>query len=183
MGNLFTQKEMRYIGVYLVVILALVRFLIYPLQASVDGGKKVLAEQYDGYQLKTRLSERQILEKKGQEHVTKTPSMDKLSVLSRVYDKGVRFSHIQADIVESLVKIAEKKGMMVLDFELLEPATGRNYSEVPVLIRISGQPGAFIAVLREIEQSVHVLSVKSMEVNRIGTDFRFFATLSAFRTE
>lgn len=183
MTNRLSQKEIRSIGVYLIVILALIRFLVYPLYASVDGGKKMLAEQYESYQVKTSLLERQILDKKKQERGSKTPAIDQHTVLSKFYDKGIRYSSIQADIIESLVKLVENKGMMVLDFELLEPVAGQNISEVPVLIRISGRPGPFIDVLGETELSDKALIIKSMEINKVGSDFRFFVTLSAFRKE
>ena len=182
MNSPMTQKEIRNIGIYLIVALALIRFLIYPLHASVDGKKKMLAEQQETYQVKTSLLGRHLSDKQKQA-AGRTPATDQRAVLSKAYEKRSRFSRIQADTVESCVKLAEKKGLMVLDFELLEPATGRNISDVPVLIRISGQPGAFIDLLGEIEQNDKALKVKSMEINKAGADFRFFVTLSAFRME
>lgn len=182
MNGPFTQKEIRNIGIYLIVALALIRFLIYPLHASVDGKKKMLAEQIETYQIKTSLLGKHLSDKQKQA-VGRKPATDQRAVLSKAYEKGSRFSRIQADTVESFVKLAEKKGLMVLDFELLEPATGRTISDVPVLIRISGQPGAFIDLLADIEQNDKALKVKTMEINKVGADFRFFVTLSAFRME
>ncbi|MDQ5984359.1 MAG: hypothetical protein CSYNP_00052 [Syntrophus sp. SKADARSKE-3] len=183
MINIIPQKDLKTIGIYLIVALALIRFLVYPLYASVDGRKKSLAEQYENYQVKVALLERQIAERQKNEHNAKSPVSDPKVILSKYYDKNIKFPNIQADLIESLIKISEKKGMTVIDFELLEPVAGPNISEIPVLIRISGQSGAFVDVLREIERSDKVLVVKSMEINKIGAEFRFFLTLSSFRIE
>lgn len=171
------------IGVYLIVFLSLVRFLVYPLHTSVDEKKRVLAELYESYDAKARLFERQRKEGEQQGPAGKAQLKDATYWLARAYDKTVRLPLIQADTVESLLKTAEKRGMTVLDFEFLEPAVGQNISEVPVTIRLSGQPGSFLDVLRDVEKNEQTLTVKSLEINRVGTEFRFFVTLSAYRTE
>jgi hypothetical protein len=83
-----------------------------------------------------------------------------------------------------LLKLAEKKGTIVLDFEILEPVVGKNVSEAPVLIRLEGKILDFIDILKSIEQGDKALWVKSLEINKVaGQDMRYFLTVTAFRVE
>lgn len=171
------QKQIRAIGLYLIVLLALVRFLVYPLHAALQERKLILGEQYEGYQLKHRLFERQS-QSKGIKTV-----VNESAVLPFLYDKRLSYSYIQADILEQLLKLAEEKGLTVLNFEMMEPIIGKAVSEAPVLIRLSGQSGAFIEVLQAIENGKKARGVKSLEITRTREDLRFSLTLSAFRVE
>ena len=70
------------------------------------------------------------------------------------------------------------------DFEILEPAAGKNISEIPVLLRLQGKIIDFIDILKSIEKADKTLSVKSLEINRAaGQDLRYFLTVTAFRVE
>ena len=73
--------------------------------------------------------------------------------------------------------------MNVLDFEVLEPVTGKNISEVPVLVRLEGKPMDCIDILKAVEQGDKVLKVKSVEINSAGQNLRLFLTMNAFRAE
>ena len=171
------QKELRMIGIYIVVILALARLLVYPLHQAVAEKKLLLAERYNSYKMQYQLLERQRGERGGKMVVDK-------EVISRyLYDKGERVSHIQADVLENFIKMADKKGVNVLDFEVLEPVTGKNISEVPVLVRLEGKPMDCIDILKAVEQGDKVLKVKSVEINSAGQNLRLFLTMNAFRAE
>lgn len=171
------QKQIRAIGLYLIVLLALLRFLIYPLHAAVEQKKVIMGEQRESYRLKYRILES---ERQGQ---ARKAVVDEKAVSPHLYDKTLACSYIQADILEQLLKLAEEKGLTVLNFEMMEPIIGKTVSEAPVLIRLSGQSGAFIEVLQAIETGKKALSVKSLEITRTREDLRFSLTLSAFRVE
>ena len=165
------------IGIYVVVILALARLLVYPLHQAVAEKKLLLDERYNSYKIQYQLLERQRGERGGKIVVDK-------EVISRhLYDKGVRVSHIQADVLENFIKLADKKGVNILDFEVLEPVAGKNVSEVPVLVRLEGKPLECMDILKAVEQGDKVLRVKSVEINRAGQDLRLFLTMNAFRAE
>ncbi len=171
------QKELRTIGIYVLVILALARLLVYPLHQAVAEKKLLLDERYNSYKMQYQLLERQRGEQGGKMVVDK-------DVISRyLYDKRERVSHIQADVLENFIKMADKKGVNILDFEVLEPVAGKNVSEVPVLVRLEGKPLECIDILKAVEQWDKALKVKSVEINRAGQGLRLFLTMNAFRAE
>ena len=116
MADNFKQKniDIRKIGIYLIIILALIRFLIYPLHASLQKKKVLLEEWYETYRIKSQVQERQ---KRDQEKTL----LGKDALLPHLYDKGIIYSNIQSEIIEQIINIAGKKGLTVLNFEMLEP--------------------------------------------------------------
>lgn len=169
--------DIKKIGIYLIIILALVRFLIYPLHASLHNKRVLLDEWYESYRLKSQVQERQKRDQ-GEKAL-----LGKDALLPYLYDKGILYSNIQSEIIEQIINIAGKKGLTVINFEMLEPGVGKGVSEVPVLVRLKGPPGAFIETLETIEKSEKALSVRSMEITKSGQDQVFSLTLSAFRLE
>lgn len=109
--------------------------------------------------------------------------VEKSALFPHLFDKGIQSSYIQSDLLEKVTKMAENKGLTILNFEMLEPAAGKNMSEIPILVRMRGTSRAFIETLEFVEKSERVLSIRSMEISR-GTDDQLFSlTLSAFRLE
>ena len=177
MADLNRQKALRTVGLYILVVLALARLLVYPMDAAVAAKKVSLAEQYESYKLKYRLSERQKAE-----HVSRT-NVDRAALLPHLYDKGTAYSHIQTDILEKVIKFAENKKVTLLNFELPEPATGKNVTEVPVIVRFEGRPLDFMETLEMIEKDTMILKIKSTEITKTGKDFHYSLTIYAFRVE
>ncbi|MFA4916751.1 MAG: GspMb/PilO family protein [Syntrophales bacterium] len=177
MADLNRQKEIKKIGIYVIVILALIRFVVYPLHASVEERKLMVSEQYESYRLKYQLLEKY---RQLQSH---SITVDKAVLFPYLYEREIRPSYIQTDVIEKIVKLAEKEDLTVLSFEMLEPVAEKNLSEIPVLIRLKGMPGAFIELLKTMETGEKALSIKSMEISRSGQELIFSLTISAFRTE
>jgi hypothetical protein len=178
MENLEIKRDLKIIGLYVVVILTLLRFIVYPLYGAVAAKKNVFNEYYDSYVLKYRFFEKSKTERKNK------PAADNKALTHNFYTKDVRFTNIQADVIEMLLTLAEKKGAIVLDFEILEPVLGKNISEAPVLIRLEGKILDFIDILKSIEHGDKALWVKSLEINKVaGQDMRYFLTVTAFRVE
>lgn len=178
MDNSEIKKELKTIGLYVVVILALLRIIVVPLHGAVAVKKNTFNEYYHSYVVKYRLVEKIKAQQK------KKPATDKQALVHRFYRKDALFSTIQADMIEMLLKLAEKKGFNVLDFEMLEPAVGKDVSEVPVLIRMEGKAIDFIDILKSIAQGEKALQVKSLEINMAtGQEMRYFLTITAFRVE
>ena len=172
------QKDIKVIGLYLVVILAILRFLVYPLQGAVASKKVILGEQGESYRLKYQLLERKGQVQSGGSVVTRD------AVSPYLYDGGISLTQIQAEVIEEVAKLAEKKGMTVLNFEMPEAVAGKKVTEVSVQIRLKGKPDAFRDLLAAIGEVKGILSVKSMEINLLSDqEFSYMLVISAFRME
>lgn len=169
--------NIRVLGIYLIILLALIRFVIYPLHESLQEKKILLNEWNKSYKVKSQVFERL----KGSQELKNV--VEKSELFPQLFDKGVSNSYIQSHILEWIIKMAEKKGLTVVNFEMLEPVVGKSISEVSILIRLKGMPDQVIEILEAIEKDERVLSIRSMEISRSGQDQVFSLTLSAFRIE
>ena len=172
-------KIFKMMGVYVIIILGLIRFILYPLQDSVAKKKIIFNELYETCELKEQHFARRNLD---QQKLFKS-RMDKETIAPYFYEKGMPFSSIHADILEGIIKIAEKKGLVVQNFEMQEPASGKTVSEVPVLLRMSGKPLDMLDVLKTITAKGKIIQIKSLEINKSSGEIVLSLTLVAFRME
>jgi hypothetical protein len=168
--------QLKRYGLYLIVILGLLRFLVYPLHASIQEKKVLLGELAESYRIRVDALGKQIQTKP-------KAVVDKNHLHPNLFEKGISTSNIQAEILDWATKLAEKKGLTILNFEMLEPISGKNTTEIPILMRLRGVPGPFLEVLEAIEQGERALRVRSLEISRGDQDQLFSLTLSAFRVE
>jgi len=165
------------IGVYIIIILALLRFLIYPLHAVVKDRRAIFADQQETYLLKSRLLQ--------QARQTRDAGdvKDPNKVRSSLYPRSARFSDIQTEMLTAIAKYAEKNGLNVLGFEMPEVASSEKISEVPVVIRLSGNTESFVKLLKSIQENNKILAVKAMDISVSGEGMTFLVTVNAFRME
>jgi Tfp pilus assembly protein PilO len=165
------------IGVYIIIVLALLRFLIYPLHAAIKDRRAIFADQQETYLLKSRLLQ-QARQKRDAGDV-KEPD----KVRSTLYSRDARFSDIQTEMLEVIMKYAEKNGLNVLGFEMPEVINSEKISEVPVVIRLSGNAESFVKFLKSIQENKKILAVKVMDISVSGEGMTFLVTVNAFRME
>lgn len=165
------------IGVYIIIILALLRFLVYPLHATLKDRRAIFADQQETYLLKSRLLQ--------QARQTRDSGdvKDQDKVRSTLYPRDVRFSDIQEEMLTSITKCAEKNGLNVLGFEMPEVAGSEKISEVPVVIRLSGNAESFVKLLKGFQENKKTLQVKAMDISVSGEAMTFLVTVNAFRME
>jgi Tfp pilus assembly protein PilO len=168
--------QLKKIGIYIIITLALLRFLIYPLHASIQEKKVLLGELAESYRIRVDALGKQIQAKpKG--------VVERGQLYPNLFEKGISTSTIQAEILEWMTKLAEKKGLTILNFEMLEPIAGKSITEIPILIRVKGRSSPFIEMLEAVEKGERALKIRSMEISR-GEQEQFFSlTLSGFRVE
>jgi Tfp pilus assembly protein PilO len=165
------------IGVYIIIILALLRFLIYPLHAAIKDRRAIFADQQETYLLKSRL----LQQARQAREAGDVKDQDK--VIGSLYPRDARFSDIQTEMLAVITKSAEKNGLNVLGFEMPEVAGSEKISEVPVVIRLSGNAESFIKFLKSIQENKKILAVKVMDISVSGEGMTFLVTVNAFRME
>jgi hypothetical protein len=170
------QQKIKVIGLYIIITLAVLRLLIYPLYGAVKSAKNVLADEYENYRIN-----QQLLAKYRLTGVVKPITAGSPTILPRLYEKGIPIAAIQADVLELLLKKAEFCRLTVQNYETPEAGGGTSVSVVPVIIRVQGPADGFIEFLQAIPKEEKVLAVQSMEVRTIGDNTRYELTIVAFR--
>ena len=168
-------KDLRTIGMYLIIILGIVRFAFVPLHTSVNAKREILNEHLFTYK---NLS--YSLEKKASVVETDAPSEDEKKLVQLVKPLTTPIPALQAETLKLFIKKAERAGLTVMNFELPEIIPGKNISEVPFLIRLKGMPKALIETLKEIKNLEAPLDVKSLEIAKSQDEFVFIITLVTY---
>jgi hypothetical protein len=172
------KKDLTEAAVYTVIILLIVRLVILPLYGYVKAKKALLEEYTSSYVTKLSTLERHKTEQKPDKGVE-----DRNSLLKGLYPRGLPYSAIQSECLSQVIGVAEKKGMTVLTFEMPEPATAKNISDVPILIRLKGTPLMLKETLKELEGWDKTMRFKQVEMTAAGNVFTASIAISVFRIE
>jgi hypothetical protein len=170
------QQMIKVIGLYVIIILAVMRFLIYPLHGAIKSTKNLLSDEVENYRVK-----QQLLMKYRQTGVAEPATVNSPTIVPRLYEKDIPVATIQAEVLESLLKKAELYRLTVQNYETPETGEGKSVGVIPVIIRVRGPAEGFIEFLQAIQKEKKALAVQSMEVRAIGADTRYDVTIAAFR--
>ena len=164
-------------GVAVILILAVLRLVIYPLHATVKDRKMILADQQQTFLTKSRLLEKARFTRStdGGGNVEKERST--------FYSQDWRLSSIQAEMLSAISNAAAKKGLTISGFEIPEAITVNGVGEITVVLRFSGDARSCIELLKSIRDSKKMMLVKSMEISSGAREMNFVLTISSFRTE
>lgn len=169
-------SKLKTLGLYLVFLLALVRFGLLPLHNALITKKTVLAEKAEVYSTKQALLQRQGRE--AQKNISPADSQDSIEYL---YPQDMPLSAVQAEAATALIEKAGGKGLTVINFELSETVPGESLTEASVIFRFSGRQAAVIEFLEELEKSKKRLNIKSFETYKSGEEQFVTATIAAYR--
>ncbi|HIJ59503.1 MAG TPA: hypothetical protein HPP56_02640 [Nitrospirae bacterium] len=168
------RQEIRKIAIYLILILAIIRFLIVPQASALKEKQELFQEIKETYEAKLILLQRN----QGQEIPEKT-SFDEDSI----YDKGVSYTDIQTELLQNVLSIVEREGLSLVNYEMPEATPSKILTDVPVIIRLKGKPQAFNNFLFELLRYDKKIKFRQFETIKQEPDNTFNFTLITFRAE
>lgn len=168
-------QKLKTIGLYVIIMLAVVRFFIVPMQSSLKAKKLIFADKIEVYNTKKSVLERQ----EGGTQKDAPPDKEKPAEL--FYPKDQPASAIQAELINDLIDKAEKKGLTVASFELPEVIAGKSLTEANVIFRFSGRALVVNEFLGELERNKKRLNIKVFETDMRGEEQFVNMTITAFR--
>lgn len=173
-----SPQTIRKSAVYLIGILAVIRFLIMPMHNSLNTKRVLLAEKQGLYAAKHAFFERQPVNMQRD-----AAWADEKAAANLFYPGDTPLPAVQAEILKGIIEGAEKKGLNVLSFELPDIIKDKEISETPVIVRLSGGIDKIIELMKDIEKSDKILSIKSLDTSKSGNDQFAIITISGFRIE
>lgn len=166
------------LGLYVLLLLGIIRLVIIPLQNSL-AAKKLLTTERQAL-LRARQA---VAQKQREEGTAQKPLVDREAVARQFYPKDLAATTIQTDLVKALIESAEQKKLTVLNFELPEVAREKELSEIGAVLRLRGTPSGLLELLRAIDDWPKTLRIKSLEANKAGAEFTVALTVTGFRIE
>lgn len=179
MGQL-KRERLKTAGIYLVIILVVLKFVLIPLSHSVEDKKTLLNEYTETYRTKALIKERQLHTDKT---IDESISEEGKRLFDSLYKKDSAAPVIQSEILMSAIKGAEKNEMDILNFELPDTISGKNLSEISVLLRLKGMPKGLIGLLKEIGNMKRPVDIKGLQIDKSRDEFVYTLTLTTYRIE
>lgn len=170
------KATLKNIGIYLILLLALLRFLVYPLHNTMEARKQILVEQKAAYTQKIRVWKRLCSR-------VATPPVRKDALAPCLYEKSSDITSIQLDVVARLSRVAREQGGEMMRFELLEGIPGKSLSEAPLTVWFEGSSQTLMEILQGLEATEKTLAIKEMAIDKRSHGFVLSLTLSAYRLE
>ena len=168
------KNRAKLIGIYAVVLLAVLRLVIFPLHSSIKDKQSALEEQEKGNRLKTRLLEKSM-------QLPEEPDVGKM--LTILYSREVSIPEIQTEMLKQLSELAESKGMSITGLETPEVRPGKQLTEIPVVIRLKGRAEALLEFLKTVRTNKKALLFKSMDISSMDNILVISLNLRALRLE
>lgn len=175
------RDRLKVLGFYVLAALIIARIVIAPLQHSLQEKKSLLREYEEAYRMRT-LSFEKYKEQEAGGHRKDAP--DARDFMKSLYGSDIVYSALQSELVEKISEMAAKEGLTLVSFEFAEPTALKAISEVPVVIRVSGEQKSIIALLEDLDRGNMKLVVRRFDNTKNGPySAQCAMTISAFRLE
>jgi hypothetical protein len=172
------NREALKIGaVYILAILLVLRLVVVPLYGSVKTKKGLLSDYSNTYNTKLQALERHRAE------MASTVQGDGERLIDALYPKDEPFSTIQSDTLSHLITEAEGKGLTVVSYEMSEVSGSKVLSEVPVLIRLMGDPKKVNELMMELGSWQKKVKFKQFDVSNTPQGILYTLVITVFRVE
>jgi hypothetical protein len=171
------REDLRKIGIYFIIALVIINFIIKPLNSKIKQNKQMLSELKQAYLLKKELYEKKL-------YLSRTPQViSEPKSLSLLYSKDESYDLIRTNVLKWLMKKAEEKGLTITNFEIPEVKKGKEITEINVLLRLKGKIKPFLEYLKMVESYDKLILIKNLELYPYGQEFNITITFSFFRKE
>ncbi len=171
------REGLKIVAIYILAILLVLRLAVVPLYGSVKAKKELLKDYTNTYNTKVQALERHRAEK------AQSGVGDMKQLIDALYTKDEPLSTIQSDTLMRLTTAAEEKGLTVVSYEMSEVSGSKVISEVPVLIRLRGEPKKFNELLTEISNWDKKVKFKQFDVSNTPQGIQYMLVITVFRAE
>jgi len=171
-------KDRKTLGVYIIIIIVILKFALIPLDSSLKAKRVILNEYIDTYRMRSYMQGRHVPAPEANISVEEERRLLKL-----IAHKDSPVAAIQHETLKSVIKNAEKNGLTVVNFELPDATKGKNITGVSVLLRVKGMSKGLLGLLKEIKNMERLTDVRGIETAKSGDEFFFTITLTAYRME
>ena len=179
--KMLNSEKLRIIGIYLIIILSLLIFVISPLSNSLKGKKEVLNEYLEAYETKNVFAQRR---RQVNETVNKkSVSEEEKEFIASLYPKDSLVSEIQIETFKTIRKSVEKNDLDVVNFRFFENVARNDLGEVSIIVNIKGMPKAIIGLLKDINEMKMLTDIKNLQITGSKKQFTVQLTLTNYLIE
>jgi Tfp pilus assembly protein PilO len=159
---------------YLLIVLAVARFVAAPAAAMLDEKKALYEDTLNAKKTKMQLLARQT------EAAAEATAENTSHIMAQFYPESAHKTAMETNITDWLTKVAESKGLVIINFQYLEETRYPDYIEEPVIFRMTGQMKKIFELLREINERQPMLAIRKFELEEQRDDYRLTLMVSGY---
>lgn len=166
--------NIRKIGVVLIAILALVRFLYLPLINKIDVlNNQILTRQYN------------ILRIAKDKDVKLDDNVSKIfrdyELYSSFFTKNLTVSEFQLDLMDKVKAFCEKNGVETGGFEMPDPITDKLFQDASLIVHFNGDFTKFLDMVKFLNNNVNYpLFIKDLTLSKNRGKMQIKATFNTY---
>lgn len=172
----YKSIDRKKLGIYIIIILSILRFIIYPMNEKIKEDKSKLNSKLKDYMEDIKLYTSKKIETPKEETKSSKISIENL------HKSDEKAKDIQISIAKIVKKYAKKNNISIQSIEMPKPSKTKYIEQIDVKIRLSTQdPYKIFSLLQYLEAMPKYTIIRETQINAFGANVNFYFTITTYK--
>lgn len=172
----YKSIDRKKLGIYIIIILSILRFIIYPMNEKIKEDKSKLNSKLKDYMEDIKLYTSKKIETPKEETKSSKISIENL------HKSDEKAKDIQISIAKIVKKYAKKNNISLQSIEMPKPSKTKYIEQIDVKIRLSTQdPYKIFSLLQYLEAMPKYTIIRETQINAFGANVNFYFTITTYK--
>jgi len=172
----YKNIDRKKLGIYLIIILSILRFVIYPMKEELKKDKERLNSKLQDYMEDIKLYTSKKIKQPRQNISNNQISIENL------YDKNAKSKDIQISLAKLVKKYAKQNNINLQSIEMPKPSKTKYIEQIDIKVRLStNDPYKVFSLFQYLEAMPKYTVIRETQVNIFGQNVNFYFTVSTYK--
>ncbi|GAB6077913.1 hypothetical protein [Hydrogenobaculum acidophilum] len=172
----YKNIDRKKLGIYLIIILSILRFVIYPMKEELKKDKERLNSKLQNYMEDIKLYTSKKIKQPKQNISNNEISIENL------YDENTKSKDIQIYLAKLVKKYAKKANINLQSIEMPKPSKTKYIEQIDIKVRLStNDPYKVFSLFQYLEAMPKYTVVREAQINSFGQIVNFYFTVSTYK--
>ena len=172
----YKNIDRKKLGIYLIIILSILRFVIYPMKEELKKDKERLNSKLQDYMEDIKLYTSKKIKQPRQNISNNQISIENL------YDESAKSKDIQISLAKLVKKYAKQNNISLQSIEMPKPSKTKYIEQIDIKVRLStNDPYKVFSLFQYLEAMPKYTVIRETQVNIFGQNVNFYFTVSTYK--
>ncbi|PMP90135.1 MAG: hypothetical protein C0170_07090 [Hydrogenobaculum sp.] len=172
----YKSIDRKKLGIYIIVILSILRFVIYPMKEEVKKDKEKLNSKLQEYMEDIKLYTSKKIKQPSQ-----SVSNNQISI-ENLYGENAKSKDIQISLAKIVKKYAKQNNINLQSIEMPKPSKTKYIEQIDIKVRLStNDPYKVFSLFQYLEAMPKYTVIKETQINTFGGNVNFDFTVSTYK--
>ncbi len=172
----YKNIDRKKLGIYLIIILSILRFVIYPMKEELKKDKERLNSKLQDYMEDIKLYTSKKIKQPRQNISNNQISIENL------YDESAKSKDIQISLAKLVKKYAKQNNINLQSIEMPKPSKTKYIEQIDIKVRLStNDPYKVFSLFQYLEAMPKYTVIRETQVNIFGQNVNFYFTVSTYK--